>query len=205
LEHEAVKKIYGAYSHVYDIIFKRLFLPRIKHAIRSMDIQPGERVLDVGVGTGLSLPFFPKDCTVVGIDYSGDMLKKARKKVRVRGMDNVELIEMDAMDVDFKDDTFDKVFISHVVSVVPDPFKVMEEIKRVCKSGGRVVVVNHFKSTNDFFAALEKVFNPISKKIGWRSDLALDEFIDGAGLNVSKNYRLSKLDLWDIVIATNEK
>jgi phosphatidylethanolamine/phosphatidyl-N-methylethanolamine N-methyltransferase len=205
LELEAVKKIYAAYSYVYDVIFKRFFFPRIEHAIKAMDIRPGDRVLDVGVGTGLSLLLFPSYCRVVGIDLSGEMLKKARKKVKVNGLDNVELMEMDAMNVDFKDDSFDKVFISHVVSVVPDPYKVMGEVRRVCKRGGRVVVVNHFKSRNKMMAGVEKMFNPISKKIGWRSDLSIDEFISKSGLNVYKRDRLRRFDLWEIVFATNEK
>jgi phosphatidylethanolamine/phosphatidyl-N-methylethanolamine N-methyltransferase len=205
LELEAVKKIYAAYSYVYDAIFKRFFYPRIEYAIRSMDIRPGDRVLDVGVGTGLSLTFFPKYCDVVGIDLSGEMLKKARQKVRTNGLDNVELIEMDAMKVEFKDDSFDKVFLSHVISVVPDPYRVMGEVRRVCKKGGEVVVVNHFKSRNKVMAGLEKMFNPVSKKIGWRSDLGVDEFISKSHLNVYKRYKLRKHDLWEIVFAKNEK
>jgi phosphatidylethanolamine/phosphatidyl-N-methylethanolamine N-methyltransferase len=205
LELEAVKKIYAAYSYVYDVIFKRFFFPRIEYAIKSMDISPGDRVLDVGVGTGLSLSLFPRHCEVVGIDLSGEMLKKARKKVKTNGMDNVELIEMDAMNVDFKDDSFDKVFISHVVSVVPDPYRVMGEVRRVCKNGGQVVVVNHFKSRNKLMGGLERMFNPISKRIGWRSDLSIDEFIGKSGLHVYKRDRLRRLDLWEIVFARNEK
>lgn len=205
MELEAVKKIYAVYSYVYDALFKWLFYPRIEHAIKSMDIEPGERVLDVGVGTGLSLDLFPRDCKVVGIDLSGEMLKKAKKKVNTNSMDNVELYEMDAMNVDFEDNSFDRVFISHVVSVVPDPYRVMEEVRRVCKDGGQVVLVNHFKSRNRLMAAFEYLFNPISKRIGWRSDLSLDEFINKARLNVIRLYRLRRFDLWEIVFATNVK
>jgi phosphatidylethanolamine/phosphatidyl-N-methylethanolamine N-methyltransferase len=205
LELDAVKKIYAAYSYVYDVIFKRFFYPRISYAIKSMDIRPGDRVLDVGVGTGLSLELFPRHCKVVGIDLSGEMLRKAKKKVNANSMDNVDLYEMDAMNVDFEDNSFDKVFISHVVSVVPDPYRVMEEVRRVCKDGGQVVVVNHFKSSNKLVAGFEELFNPISKKIGWRSDLSRDEFINRAHLNVNKCYKLRKLDPWEIVFATNVK
>ncbi len=205
MELESIKKIYAGYSNVYDALFKRFFYPRIKHAISYMDIKPGERILDVGVGTGLSFSVFPKYCKVVGIDLSTEMLSKAKEKIAVNHLNNIKLMSMDAMCVGFKDDSFDKVFISHVVSVVPDPYKVMSEVKRVCRKGGQVVIVNHFKSKNKVIETVEKIINPVCKKIGWRSDLCLNEFIDKSGLNVKQKYMLKKLDFWHIVFATNEK
>ena len=133
------------------------------------------------------------------------MLKKAREKIEQGRMRNISVLSMDAMKIGFKDDTFDKVFISHVVSVVPDPYKVMSEVRRVCRKGGQVVIVNHFKSKNRLVETVEKIINPICKKIGWRSDLCLNEFIDRSGLNVREKYMLKKLDFWHIVFATNEK
>ena len=205
MEIESIKKIYNGYSNVYDALFKRFFFPRIQHAITYMDIKPGDLILDVGVGTGLSLPVFPRYCRVIGIDLSGEMLKKAREKIEAEKLDNIRVLEMDAMQVAFPDDSFDKVFISHVVSVVPDPYRVMSEIRRVCKKGGRVVIVNHFKSSNKVVAGVEKFMNPICKKIGWRSDLCFDEFIRNSGLRLEKRYRLKKVDFWDIVFTTNDK
>jgi len=205
LELESIKKIYAGYSNVYDVIFKSFFYPRIKHAIHSMGIMPGDRILDVGVGTGLSLPLFPRHCKVVGIDLSSAMLKKARQKIKKLNLNHIELLEMDAMNLDFPDNTFDKVLISHVVSVVPDPFMAMSEVKRVCKKGGRIVIINHFKSKNKVMAGMEKIFNPVSKKIGWRSDLCLDEFIEKANLKVDRKYKLKKTDLWHVIFATNNK
>ncbi len=205
MELESIKKIYAGYSSVYDALFKRFFYPRIKHAISYMDIRPGDRILDVGVGTGLSLSLFPGYCKVVGIDLSTEMLMKAKEKITANRLDNIKVMSMDAMSVGFKDDSFDKVFISHVVSVVPDPYKVMSEVKRVCRKGGQVVIVNHFKSKNKVIETVEKIINPVCKKIGWRSDLCLNEFIDKSGLNVKQKYMLKKLDFWHIVFATNEK
>jgi phosphatidylethanolamine/phosphatidyl-N-methylethanolamine N-methyltransferase len=200
-----IKKIYAGYSGVYDALFKRFFYPRIKHAINYMDIKPGDRVLDVGVGTGLSLAEYPKHCTVVGIDLSTEMLSKAKKKITVNRYDNINVVSMDAMNAGFEDDTFDKVFISHVVSVVPDPYKLMSEVRRVCRKDGEVVVVNHFKSRNRLLEKAEKIVNPVCERIGWRNDLCLNEFIERSGIKVRRQYMLKKLDFWHIVFATNEK
>lgn len=205
MEIESIKKIYAAYSNVYDALFKRFFYPRIKRAISDMDIKPGERVLDVGVGTGLSLSVFPKHCRVVGIDLSTEMLKKAKKKIVKHRLDNIKVVGMDAMRIGFDDNSFDKVFLSHVVSVVPDPYRVMAEVRRVCRKGGQVVIVNHFKSRNKLIETVEKVINPVCERLGWRSDLCLNEFIAHSGLSVNKKFMLRKLDFWHIVFATNEK
>ncbi|MBI5885338.1 MAG: class I SAM-dependent methyltransferase [Deltaproteobacteria bacterium] len=205
LEIESIKKIYAGYSNVYDTLFKRFFYPRIKHAITYMDIKPGDRILDVGVGTGLSFLAFPKHCSIIGIDLSPEMLRQAREKIRDNNLDNIKLLSMDAMSTAFQDDTFDTVFISHVVSVVPDPYRLMEEVRRVCKKNGQVVIVNHFKSRNRVVEAVEKIINPVCKRIGWRSDLCLNEFISRSGLRVEKKYMLKKLDFWHILFAKNIK
>lgn len=205
MDYESIKKIYAAYSNVYDFIFKRFFYPRIRSALESMTIHPGERLLDIGVGTGLSLPLYPKHCEVVAIDLSLDMLEKARKKVERLGLSHIRLMAMDAMNLFFKDNSFDKVFISHVVSVVPDPIKTLEEAKRVCKRQGKIVIVNHFQSENKVLAKIEEIINPICKRIGWRSDLSLQWILEGSGLKVERHYKLKKMDLWRIVFATNDK
>ncbi len=205
MELHKLKKIYATYSNVYDALFKRIFYPRIKHAIAGMDIKPGERILDIGVGTGLSLNAFPRHCKVVGIDLSAEMLRKAKKKITKNRLHNIRVVVMDAMRVGFEDNSFDRVFLSHVVSVVPDPYRMMSEVKRVCRKGGQVVIVNHFKSRNRLIETVEKVINPVCEKLGWRNDLCLNEFIANSGLRVNKKYMLRKLDFWHIVFATNEK
>ncbi len=205
MDADSAKKIYASYSDVYDRLFKWIFFPRISHAVEAMDVKPGECVLDVGIGTGLSLSTYPEHCTVTGIDHSAEMLKQAKQKIREHGYSHISVMEMDAMRLEFPDNAFDKVFISHVVSVVSDPFMVMKEVRRVCKPDGDVVVINHFKSPHPLMGSFSKVFNPISKRIGWRSDLGMDEFISGAGLNVREMYKLKKIDFWDMIFAVNVK
>ncbi|OGQ52855.1 MAG: hypothetical protein A3J24_07425 [Deltaproteobacteria bacterium RIFCSPLOWO2_02_FULL_53_8] len=205
MEIESIKKIYGGYANAYEALFKRFFYPRIKSAITSMEIKPGDLILDVGVGTGLSFLVFPKHCNIIGIDLSPEMLKHARDKIQENDLHNIKLLSMDAMCTAFKDNTFDTVFISHVVSVVPDPYKLMEEVKRVCRKDGQVVIVNHFKSRNKIVEAVEKIINPVCKRIGWRSDMCLNEFVSRTGLRVEKKYMLKKLDFWHILFAKNVK
>src|SRR3989304_6981283 len=177
-ERESIKKIYAGDSNIYDALSKRFFYPRIKHAITYMDIKPGDRVLDVGVGTGLSLSEFPHNCKVVGIDLSTAMLRKAKDKIGSQRLNHIKVMSMDAMRMSFRDDSFDKVFISHVVTVVPAPYRLMSEVRRVCKKGGQVVIVNHFKSSNKVVEIVEKLINPGCKKIGWRAGLCLNEVIN---------------------------
>lgn len=202
---EEIKKIYGGYSGAYDFIFKGFFYPRIKHAIETMHIKPGDKILDVGVGTGLSLPLFPRHCSVTGIDLSAGMLKEARKKVEAEGLKHITLIEMDAAQLAFDDDTFDHVISTHVISVVPDPVKVIAEMKRVCKKEGNIVLVNHFQSQNKYLAKFDELISPITKKVGWRTDLSLERLIKDADLDVREQYKLNKIDLWKVVWAVNNK
>ncbi|HEY8368094.1 MAG TPA: class I SAM-dependent methyltransferase [Thermodesulfobacteriota bacterium] len=205
MESERIKGIYAAWSHLYDYVFKVFFYRRLGHAIRLLNIQPGQRVLDVGVGTGLSLDFYPPHCQVVGIDLSREMLEKARRRVRERGLTNVELIEMDATHLAFPNDSFDHVVAAHVMSVVPEPVRVLAEIKRVTRSDGKIVIINHFQSTNRALARIEEWLNPITRRIGWRTDLDLGSLVRDGQIDVDFEYKLSRGDLWKVVFAVNTK
>jgi phosphatidylethanolamine/phosphatidyl-N-methylethanolamine N-methyltransferase len=205
LHAEDIKKIYSGYSNVYDFIFKRFFYPRQKHVIDSMNIKEGDRVLDVGVGTGLSLPLYPPYCQVTGIDLSADMLEQASKKIKKHNLTHVTLMEMDASHLCFQDNTFDHVIATFVISVVPDPVRVIAEMKRVNKKDGNLVIVNHFQSHNRFIAKIEELVSPICAKLGWRSDLALEDLIEDANLEISQDYKMKKIDLWKVVFAVNNK
>ncbi len=202
---EDIKRIYAGYSNFYDLIFKQFFVPRQKYVIARMDIQPEDKILDVGVGTGLTLPIYPKHCHITGIDLSEEMLEKARKKIVKYGLNHISLKKMDAMNLQFEDNTFDQVIATFVISVVPDPIRVISEMKRVCKKDCNLIIVNHFQSNNKFVAKIEDIANPICRKIGWRTDLDLDYLISESDLLVNSKHTLNKFDLWKVIIAKNNK
>lgn len=205
METESIKKIYHAYSGVYDILFKNFFHPRQRLALKEIPFKEGDRILDVGVGTGLSLPLYPRHCEVVGIDLSSSMLLQARRKVEKMGMTNVTLHEMDACNIKYGDNSFDYVIATHIVSVVPEPIKLVNEMRRVAKPDGKLVIVNHFVSSKPWLAKVENFFDPFFRKVGWRMDLSYEDFVSETNLDVERTTKLAKIDLWRIVHANNNK
>jgi phosphatidylethanolamine/phosphatidyl-N-methylethanolamine N-methyltransferase len=205
MQESSTKIIYDFHSRFYDATFGRLVRKRIARAISHMNIADGELVLDLGIGTGASLPFYPQQGRVIGIDLSSGMLRQARKKIDERGMTGAHVFQADALRLPFADDTFDHVFISHVISVVSDPYKLVVEAQRVAKPNARIVIVNHFQSTNRFLALIEKWLCPLCTKLGWRSDLALQDLIRRTGVSVDYRYKLDSIDLWETVVINNDK
>src|SRR5882762_2084434 len=160
-------KTYRLFSGSYDFVFGPVFHPGRKDAVRIANDRPGQHILEVGVGTGLSLPFFRKDARVTGIDVSTEMLAKARRRVARRKLTQVEaLIEMDAENLTFADDSFDAVLALYVASVVPDPARFAAEMRRVCIPGGTIVIVNHFTSENPAMRFIENRLAPLAGKLG---------------------------------------
>src|SRR5665213_2143310 len=206
MQESSTKKIYDIHSMFYDATFGALVKRRIAGAIAHMNIRPNDRVLDLGIGTGVSLNFYPTDSgKIFGVDLSGGMLREARKKIREQGRNNAVVFQADAMRLPFAENTFDQVFISHVISVVSDPCRLVQEAQRVAKPGARIVIVNHFQSTNRIIALLEKWLSPVCTKLGWRSDLALQDLISRTGVEVDYRYKLDNIDLWETVVMTNTK
>ncbi len=203
MEEESTGKLYDLWAGVYDHTFGALVHRRQTRAIQELRAKPGERVLDLGVGTGLSLVKYPAGTKVVGVDLSMGMLDKARNRLREcesNGRGSVTLAQADAMNTPFADGSFDHVMISHVISVVSDPNRLLQEAKRILKPGGRIVVLNHFQSASPAVALAEGVLNPVFVKIGWRSDLTLEECIADLDLEVKYHFKLSAVDFWQIVV-----
>ncbi len=197
-------KLYAELSYLYDVIFTRIFAPRIHRVIRSLQIPPGARVLEVGVGTGLSLDAYPHHAEVIGIDLAPEMLDKAEEKARRHGWRHIKLLQMDALNLKFDNDSFDFVTAFHVISVVPDAQRLMKEILRVLRPHGTLAIVNHFRSTNRFFAALDNLIEPITLRLGWHT-LDLREVLHGAPLELLELYKTNRRSLFTILVARNAK
>ncbi|MBV8780434.1 MAG: methyltransferase domain-containing protein [Phycisphaerae bacterium] len=206
MQEASTKKIYDVHSTFYDATFGRLVRRRIARAIGHMNIELDDLILDMGIGTGVSLNYYPHDRgRVIGIDLSAGMLKQARQKIRERELNHVSVFQANALDLPFADDSFDHVFISHVISVVSDPYQLVREAQRVAKPGARIVILNHFQSTNRVIGTIEKLLCPLCTKLGWRSDLALNDLIRKTGVEVDYRYKLESIDLWETVVITNNK
>ena len=170
-----LRRSYSKWAAHYDFTFALFGRKHIKKVVRRLNREiHGRRVLGVGTGTGLSLRYFVPYCSVTGIDLSADMLLQARKRVMRRKLTNVDaLIEMDAANMSFDDNHFDSVLATFVMSVVPDPNKVLSEIARVTRPGGRIYLFNHFRANAEqqkMLAMVERRIAPASRKIGFHSD-----------------------------------
>ena len=174
--------VYSKIASTYDVFFG----PALHHgrcrAIASMDLKPGERVLEVGVGTGINLPLYPRHASVAAIDFSASMLQKAHEKVARQSLDHVRLYEMDASSIQFPDDSFDVVYAPYLINCVPDPIGVAREMHRVCRPGGRIILLNHFHSTNPIMSTVERWWTPVSVHMGFTVDLSLEHLLEQTGL-----------------------
>jgi phosphatidylethanolamine/phosphatidyl-N-methylethanolamine N-methyltransferase len=157
------------------------------------------------VGTGIALPMYPSHCRIVGIDLSDGMLAKAKERAESFRLSHVQLHRMDAGAMEFDDDSFDTVVAAYVVTAVPDYRKVVNEMIRVCRPGGRIIMLNHFSNGNKVINAVERVLSPITKHLGWRTDLSLNTVLEGTSLHVARNQKVNPLRLWALVECVNEK
>ncbi len=204
VETDFVAGVYEKLASVYDFTFGPTLHPGRMHAIQKMKIRPGDRVLEVGVGTGINASLYPRDCAVVGIDLSSSMLEKARERVWRKGLRNVRLQEMDATHMSFADDSFDIVYAPYLISVVPDPVGVAREMRRVCKPGGRIIFLNHFRSPNRLLAWVERAISPFTVHIGFKSDLDLPAFLAQAELEPISIEKVNIPRIWSLVTCVKD-
>lgn len=202
VENDFVEGVYDKLAKFYDYTFGPTLHTGRVQAIQRMGIQAGDRVLEVGVGTGINLPLYPRDCSVTGIDFSSSMLEKARERAARKDVPrNVRLLQMDAADLKFASDTFDVVYAPYVISVVPDPVKVAQEMRRVCRPGGRIVFLNHFLSPNPLLSRVERLISPMTIHIGFKADLDLPAFLAQANLRPISIEKVNFPRIWSLVTA----
>lgn len=202
----AVQKVYRRYAPAYDFYFGVMFQPGREEIIARMDCRPGERILEVGVGTGLSLSLYPPHVEVTGIDLSREMLARARVRRRRQRLSQVVALRlMDAEHMQFADNSFDKVVAMYVVSVTPHPARMTDEMRRVCKPGGEIFIVNHFQHPNSLVRRMERLVSPFSRVMGFRPDYSLEHFISDTRLEVAKRIPVNALGYWTLLQCRNNK
>lgn len=194
-----IQRAYRRWAPVYDITFGRLVEAGRRHAVEIINRRKGS-VLEVGVGTGLSLTRYGKHLQITGIDISTDMLEKARGRVAKHGLTNVAgLYEMDAGKLEFPDEEFDTVVAMYVMTVVPDPEKVMSELERVCAPGGEVILVNHFSQDEGVRGFIERTFAPLASILGWHPVFPMERVLGQSGLRLTDTRSLRPLGMFTMM------
>lgn len=196
MELNAVRKSYARWAPIYDKTFGAITDVGRRTAVDYINSQDVENVLEVGVGTGLALPRYRQDIAVTGIDFSEDMLAKARAKVEQRGLSHIQdLRQMDARTLDFPDASFEVVAAMHVISVVPEPERVMAEMARVCRPGGLIVITNHFARETGMLAQIERLSAPFANLLGWHSDFEIATVLKEPDLTVIEQRSLPPMGM----------
>ncbi|MSP48609.1 MAG: class I SAM-dependent methyltransferase [Alphaproteobacteria bacterium] len=181
MDHDLIRRLYGKGARVYDAVFGPLLDRGRRMAVDAVNASDAGSVLEVGVGTGRSLPHYRADLDVTGIDLSPEMLARAR--ARGAGLPQVRaLLEMDAQNMSFPDAHFGAVVAMYVATVVPDMARLFDELKRVCVPGGLVLVVNHIAAEAGVVAAFDRLVAPATRAVALRSDLRLSALVATAGL-----------------------
>ena len=200
----SVKEAYRRFVVVYDAIFGWVLQRGRVSAIRSANPSAGQRILEIGVGTGLCLDLYRRDARVVGIDVSPEMLNKARTRVEKLGLHHVDgLLDMDAGEMVFPDHSFDAVVACYVVTVLPNLAKAAAELRRVCAPGGRIVVVSRFSSEKALGRTIEGLFVCVLRRLGLASHIRLQQLIDAIGLSPVAVKRVNILGFWKLVVFRN--
>lgn len=200
MELETVQKAYKRWAHVYDVVFGPAFRLARRRAIGMLELQPDHVILEIGVGTGLSIPEFPDGPGIYGVDISRPMLERARERTQ-RPRSGV--VEGDAGRMPFADDSFDGALAPFVVSAVPEPVLMLGEVRRVVRPGGRIVLLNHFASPNRVLASFERAINPTTTRLlGFHADFAVEPVLEQAGFEIVTARRVPPLKYWTALSVT---
>lgn len=176
LTQEQIKRTYGRYAPFYDQLFGAVYAHGRRRMAATLRSLTAQRVLEVGVGTGLTLDCYPASSRIVGIDLSVEMLARAQRRAAALGLRDVELHIMNGEATPFADASFDCITVPYVLSATPDPVRLVRELRRLCRPGGTIVILNHFSGSR-FWWLLEKAAQPLSNKVGFRSDFHFEEHV----------------------------
>ena len=180
IDRAGVERAYERWAPVYDLVFGKVFEQGRLSTIAEAD-RVGGRILDVGIGTGLSLSDYSCATRIFGVDISEPMLRKAQARVRALGLSNVELLAvMDAKNLAFKDCSFDAVVAQYVITAVPDPEATLDDFIRVLRPGGELILVNHIGAEHGVRRAFELAFAPVARRLGWRPEFPWQRLEDWA-------------------------
>jgi len=197
----ATERAYQRLSHIYDFAFGGVLHAGRQKAVAEMRLRPGQHILEVGIGTGLTLPMYPAGCRVVGIDLSVPMLAQARQRLsQLDGDSLVSLMRGDAERLPFASGVFDIVYAPYVMSVVADPLRVARELRRVCRPAGRIILLNHFQSEHPAAAWVERVVKPVTSYVGFKTDLALPPLLAESGLRPLSIEAVNVPPIWTLVV-----
>lgn len=196
----AVTTSYARWAPIYDKTFGKITDAGRRRAVAYLN-DHGPRLLEVGVGTGLALRGYHADMEVTGIDYSHEMLAKAQAKVELEGLHHVKALrQMDARTLDFPDNSFDAVAAMHLVSVVPEPERVMSEMARVIRPGGKIVITNHFARDKGFLALVERLTAPLENLLGWHSDFPISRVMGDERLELCEQKPFPPLGMMTFLV-----
>ena len=200
---EYVEKVYNRYSSFYDLLFGRVFQSGRDMAPELLSLAPGSQLLEVGVGTGLSFNTLPRNIEITAVDLSQKMLDQAQNRVFKMGNRPRPTHQDGRHQMEFRDNSFDRVLAAYFISTVPDPVKVVLEMKRVCRAGGHLVFLNHFLNENSFIGAAEKLLSPFFYRIGFRTDLDLHRLMRECDLEIDYLEKIDFLGHWKAVRCIN--
>jgi phosphatidylethanolamine/phosphatidyl-N-methylethanolamine N-methyltransferase len=192
---EAIQKSYRRWAPVYDLTFGRITQGGRILAANHVNAQGGV-VLEVGIGTGLALEYYAPGVRITGIDLSAEMLREADIRARKKGLRNLAgLFEMDARALAFPDAAFDHVAAMHIMSVVPEPERVLNEMARVCRPGGSVLIANHFAGRAEGWSGIERLAAPLANLLGWHSDFPIETVLGHPKLRLEEQVQVSPFGL----------
>ncbi|MBM3489326.1 MAG: class I SAM-dependent methyltransferase [Alphaproteobacteria bacterium] len=197
---EAIRRAYARYAPIYDHTFSWMLARQGRRLAATTAAARARVILELGVGTGLTLPLYPADRRLVGIDISPDMLALAQRRARERKLGQVAgLSLMDAGNLAFCDASFDAVVAAYVMSVVPEPAAVLAEAARVCRPGGDIVLVNHFAGETVARRRIERALEPLADWLGWRPAFGFEELMAGSTLRLVERRPLAPFGLFTLV------